>query len=208
MEDKTDTVVEIKELTASNSDLSIGLKTDTKSSSVTSLSSPSSESVRRQITDNRKLVKKAIQKVLGMENEYLEQLLNDKLDGKERGYRRLQLAKYIRDRERAELRQRLAHLVEETQHVAVETLLEEDLLNMASNGTHIEEVKKVKSGDSTAISSWVLHTLLAEKLKERELRDSADYWKYINGACALILPIITSVIEYYILNWIHQGSDS
>jgi hypothetical protein len=196
-----DIVIEIKELTASNSDLSIkcdkSLTTDTKSSS-------SSDAIRRQITDNRKLVKKAIQKVLGMENEYLERLLNDKLEGKEKGYRRLQLAKYIRDRERAELRQRLAHLVEETQHVAVETLLEEDLLTMAQ----IEEGKKGKSGDSTAISSWVLHTLLAEKLKERELRDSADYWKYINGVGAVVLPIITCVIEYYVIKWISQGSDA
>lgn len=217
MADKPETVIEIKELTSSDKSLTFtfdSLKPDTKTSSNGSLSSPSTEVIRRRIADKRKLVKKAINTVLGIENEYLERVLEDQLEGREKSYCRLLLSRCRRDREREQLKDRLSKLVTETQQIAVSTLLEDDLLDLATIGkdkstsTTTSASTKSKHGDVTPISSWVLHTLMEEKLKERELRESADYWKYINGVVAIILPIITSVAEYFIIKALDPGSCS
>jgi len=49
-----------------------------------------------------------------------------------------------------------------------------------------------------ALSSWVLNTVLQEKLKDREVGDNSKYWKYINGTLALILPLATGLLQYFL----------
>jgi hypothetical protein len=49
-----------------------------------------------------------------------------------------------------------------------------------------------------ALSSWVLNTVLQEKLKDHEVGDNSKYWKYINGSLALILPLATGLIQYFL----------
>lgn len=52
------------------------------------------------------------------------------------------------------------------------------------------------------LSSWIINTLLQEKLNCREAREESDKWKNLNGILALVLPIIAGVVtglmEHYI----------
>ena len=59
-----------------------------------------------------------------------------------------------------------------------------------------------------AVTSWVINTVLEEKLKDREVRESADYWKYINGALAIVLPIITGMLNHYLTLYYNNCSSS
>ena len=55
-----------------------------------------------------------------------------------------------------------------------------------------------------AVSSWVINTLLYEKLNYRYVQLRAERWKYINGILAAVLPIIATVVAgvvgYYLPN--------
>ena len=56
--------------------------------------------------------------------------------------------------------------------------------------------------NNQAVSSWVVNTLLQEKLNYREVQERAEKWKNINGILALIFPIIsavvTGVVQHYL----------
>jgi len=132
----------------------------------------------RPRADSDVIVQRAIQTVLGSDNEYLQRLLTDRLEGKEKTYKRIQLSKLVNS-DRKELKTTLSNAVESSQKVAVDALTQ-------------------GQSDNQAISSWVINTVLHEKLKDHETRESADYWKYINGILALVLPIATGVIEYFL----------
>lgn len=74
------------------------------------------------------------------------------------------------------------------------------------NTSHQENINSVVDeqidlGVNQSVSSWVVNTLLQEKLNYRELQEHAEKWKNINGILALVLPIVTPVIvgliQYY-----------
>jgi hypothetical protein len=49
--------------------------------------------------------------------------------------------------------------------------------------------------NSQSVSSWVINTLLEEKLKYREVQERSDKWKNINAILAITLPLITATIS-------------
>jgi hypothetical protein len=49
-----------------------------------------------------------------------------------------------------------------------------------------------------SVNKWIMDSVLQEKLKDRETRVNSDYWKYINGGLAVILPLVTGLAQYFI----------
>jgi len=49
-----------------------------------------------------------------------------------------------------------------------------------------------------SVNKWIMDSVLQEKLKDRETRLNSDYWKYINGGLAIILPVVTGLVQYFI----------
>jgi hypothetical protein len=132
---------------------------------------------------------------LGKDNAYLEKLLIDKLDGVTHTKKRIPLSKLVGKVNRHQIRTVLEQDINESQKKVSRHL------HKSHGCTDIDNLSPIAASD---ISTWVLNTVLHEKLKEREVRESADYWKYINGILALVLPIVTGVVQYYIT----KGSDT
>lgn len=218
-----------------------------------------------RVIDNKEdIAKCAINLVLGEDNNYLQRLLIDQLNGRERVHIRIPISKLVEGTDRSQLRDKLTRGTVIAQQNAVDslkqrfipskgTIISEDTSGSSSvsheshsgrfsgskikhksvkfdhcSDTELEpkshkyhklrkledqillkdqkvleqekEIVLLKSQlkDSQTSSSWILNTVLQEKLKDREVRESSDYWKYINGALALILPVITGLIEYFL----------
>jgi hypothetical protein len=130
--------------------------------------------------DKTEMAKQAIQMVLGSNNDYLMRLLVDKLDGKERTFKRIPLSQLVHGKDRDELRQQLSAKTSEAQKAVVEKFT-------TNQGNTLQ-----------AVSSWLLNTVLTEKLKDREVRESSDYWKYVNGFLAVILPVGVGLLQHYL----------
>jgi len=60
------------------------------------------------------------------------------------------------------------------------------------------------SDQNRTVTSWIINTLLQEKLKDRKGKENADFWKYVNGILAVLLPIATGLIEYYLTRFFNS----
>lgn len=228
-----------------------------------------------RVIDNNKedIAKCAINLVLGEDNDYLQRLLTDQLNGRERVHIRIPISKLVEGTDRSQLRNKLTRETIIARQNAVDSLkqrfippksatISEDKSGSSSvsrsgsfNGSEIKhkhrhkhkhasdhcseseleptshkhrhklrkledqillkdqkileqekEIISLKSHlkDSQTSSSWILNTVLQEKLKDREVRESSDYWKYINGALALILPVVTGLVEYFLTDYLKK----
>ena len=154
----------------------------------------------------QELAQYAIRHVLGKENDYLQRLLTARLHGHKKTAKIIPLSKVIKPANRDEVKQMLDGEVHETQKAAVEVLFEKIVTDLEKKEGVVSREEET-SPDTTngiekekAISSWVLNTVLQEKLKDREVRENSDYWKYINGALAFLLPLATGLIQHYLTN--------
>lgn len=151
----------------------------------------------RNRANTQDMAKQAIQLVLGTDNDYLQRLLTNKLEGREKKYKRIPLTKIVHRGDRSQLRETLSNATTVAQKNAVDVLVGNELVD-------IEDQTEPQSSNDTknqAVTSWVLNTVLQEKLKDREARESSDYWKYINGGLAIILPIITGLADHFLTSY-------
>jgi hypothetical protein len=92
-----------------------------------------------------------------------------------------------------------------TQHVIV------DVGGMITNLPDNVEIVNgtVDVSDNQAISSWIVNTILEEKLNYREVQEKAERRKTLYGLLATVLPIITpvitGVIQYYLTKYIYSS---
>jgi hypothetical protein len=222
----------------------------------------------------------AVQLALGEENEYVQRLLANKLEGRKKKYKATPIIELLSKPDRTNIKRNLTQAVNITQQKAIDTLCEQSndseypqrklclksTINIpkvqsdvqqpstsataqnpphvivdvgsfiASSDNAIDPQKKTEPDETNAssinmepnkpntssvntepvidlsnnqaVSSWVINTLLQEKLNYREVQEKAEKWKNINGILALILPLVSAVVtgllEYYLTN----GCDS
>lgn len=215
------------------------------------------------------VAKIAVKLALGEENDYIQRLLVNKLEGREKKYKATPVTELLLKPDRTILKRNLTQAVNITQQKAIDVLCEPSdesdssqhklclkqaisLQNTSSdvqpqstptsttapnphvivdigsfiadsNNTTVPQKKTdptdtnapsadtqpvIDLSNNQAVSSWVINTLLQEKLNYREVQEKAEKWKNINGILALVLPLVSAVItgllEYYLSN----GNDS
>lgn len=140
------------------------------------------------------LAKHAIQLIIGSDNEYLQKLLTDKLEGKIKDYSSVPVIELFKNIDRQPIKETLTNAISTLQPVVVDALVK--------NPTDINNIQP--------IASWILNTILQEKLNYREVRETSDKWKNINGILAIVLPIvlpiITNLLQYFLFNKYSQSS--
>lgn len=148
------------------------------------------DSPKPQTLNATELAKKAVHATLGHGNDYLERMLTRRIEGKKTSPKIIPIHRIPEPSSREHLR---AHLAAETEKAQKNSL---DLLS-------------AQTGDATSgseqnqtLTKWVLNAVLDEKLTDRTVRENSDYWKYINGALAIILPVITGLAQHYLA---HNG---
>lgn len=152
-----------------------------------------------EVNEYRNIAKQAVKSVLGSDNDYLERLLAQQLEGSVKKYKSASLMEIIRSPDRSQVKNELAQSIEVARSTAIGALKEQ--LNMKESGL-ARTFTPEDYMNTQAISNWIMNTVLQEKLNYREVREKSDKWKTINGILATILPIvvpvITGFIQYYI----------
>jgi len=175
-------------------------------------------------TNAQTLAKKAVKLVLGKENDYVEKLLTNQIEGNNKQYNFTPLTELIPPQDRSELKQELSKAIDDSKQKAVsvieklsETKSDATSSNNAQPSTHHvivdiggmipnidNTLETVDLSGSQSVSSWVVNTLLQEKLNYREVQEKAERWKNINAILATILPIVSPIavelIRYYFFN--------
>jgi hypothetical protein len=146
--------------------------------------------------DIKEIAQRAVKLVLGEDNPYVCRLLIARLEGRKKNYKATSIREIISTPNYKDIKESLAMAINTTQQVAVDVLKEPNIFD--EDGSPSLEPAK-----SQVISNWILKSLLHEKIKYREVRVSAQRWKYINGILMLVLPVITPIIagviqHYYI----------
>lgn len=214
------------------------------------------------------VAKVAVQLALGEENDYVQRLLANKLEGRKKKYKATPIIELLSKPDRTNIKRNLTQAVNITQQKAIDVLCEPsndsespqrklclkstlnipkvqsnvqqpstsattqnpphvivDVGSFIANSNNANDPQKKTEPDETnvssvntepvidlsnsqAVSSWVINTLLQEKLNYREVQEKAEKWKNINGILALVLPLVSAVVtgllEYYLTN----GCDS
>lgn len=148
------------------------------------------------------VVQKAIEFTLGTENDYLQRLLLDKLEGKIRQYRHLPLRQIFWQINRDRIKKNLESESLKSQI----SLLENQNQQLSQIFTSSQNQSNVNDNDKNRVmTNWVTNTLLLEKLKEREEREKSDYWKYVNGGLlivsAIILPLVAVLLDHFLMKY-------
>jgi hypothetical protein len=196
-------------------------------------------------TDTREMARNAVQMTFGTENKYIENLIQERLEGKERYYARLPLSQIVHGIDRRGLKKQLNQDIIQSQQKAIDMLRNipktpvavskncEVKIDMAPQPEQDHIVELDETADAKpprrhrrhkhrevadapqsesepdppatdpkgSVATWILNTVLQEKLKDREARESSDYWKYINGGLAIILPIATGLIDHFLTKY-------
>jgi hypothetical protein len=158
------------------------------------------------------IAKHSVKTVLGKENEYVERLLINKLFGHNKEYRFTPLSELIPPIQRTNLEKIIQMDVENAQKKVVEvldntyTFDDKTTLNypeiIVDSDRTIDVNKEYNSNVHQSVSSWIVNTILQEKLYYRKIQESAERRKNIYGILTIVLPcltpIITGIIQYYI----------
>ncbi len=147
-----------------------------------------SDAAPSEAASSTELAKKAIRITLGSPNDYLERMLARRLEGKEQRETIIPIHRIPESLERAQLREYLAAEAARAQQDSVA------LLRRTRRGAEAQDYTE----QSQPITRWVLHAVLDEKLKDREGKENSDYWKYINGTLALVLPVATFLLQHFL----------
>jgi hypothetical protein len=131
------------------------------------------------------IAKTAVRLTLGEPNPYLERMLTRRIKGEQNLPRIIPIHKLQESESRSMLRNKLFRETKSAQQNSIKAL---------TNAVDLTESSTLHR----ILTTWVLNAVLDEKLKDREIRENSDCWKYVNGILATILPIITFLIQYYI----------
>lgn len=189
------------------------------------------------VNDLTKMANEAVKIVLGKENKYVERLLINKLFGVDKDYSFTPLSELVPPKHRETLKKELNTDTRVTQKKAINALIkpkssdnnsnnEGETTETAKQSTHhvivdiggmitnlpdnVEVVNgTVDVSDNQAVSSWIVNTILEEKLNYREVQEKAERRKTLYGLLATILPIITPVVtgvmQYYLTKNIYSS---
>lgn len=153
--------------------------------------------------DIKEIARRAVRLVLGEDNPYVCRLLVARLEGRKKNYKATPIREIISTPNYKDIKESLAMAINTTQQIAVDVLKEPNVFDNDGSPS-LDPVK------SQAISNWIIKSVLHEKIKYREVRVSAQRWKYINGILMLVLPvitpIITGVIQHYFIDPCNCGS--
>lgn len=210
------------------------------------------------------VAKVAVKLALGEENDYVQRLLANKLEGREKKYKTTPVTELLLKPDRTMLKRNLTQAVNITQQKAIDALCEpsnasegldssqhklclkktlslqgipsneqqptvttqtphvivdigsfitipnvpqktdQNTTNPATNDTQ----PVIDLSNNQAVSSWVINTLLQEKLNYREVQEKAEKWKNINGILALVLPLVSAVITGLLQHYLTNGNDA
>lgn len=156
------------------------------------------EVVEQVELSNSEIAKKAVQLVYGKDNDYLERMLTRKLEGKKKVNRNIPIRKVVRSSQRQQLKRDLSTECKRAQQQSVDTLTKDSA----------DQALAPLPENSQPIVQWVMNSLLSEKLKDREHLINSDYWKYINGSLAVILPAAVGLVEYFLVHRFGCNSNS
>jgi Asp-tRNA(Asn)/Glu-tRNA(Gln) amidotransferase B subunit len=162
------------------------------------------------------VAKKAVEFVLGKDNDYVERLLIDRLCGHNKDYTYTPITELIPPQKRDELKKELSADVEISQKKAITKLNKTlppsqhvivDIGGMLPKQEGLDNAT-IDVSDDQSVSSWIVNTLLQEKLNYREVQESAERKKTFNGTLAVILPIITPIIVSLIQHYFFETGSS
>ena len=137
--------------------------------------------------NNHNLAKQAVHLVLGADNDYLENLLVRKMNGEKR--KAPTLKEVFQPKDRSDLKEELNR----QSHFARESSM---------------RALKDTTPNPTPVSSWVMNTLLQEKLIDREKQENDNKWKHINGILAVVLPIASGLINFLLSYYLKTCENS
>jgi hypothetical protein len=143
------------------------------------------------------IARQAVRSALGTDNEYLQRLLSQQLEGVHKKYKSASLKEIIRPADRENIKKELAQSIEVAKSTAVGVLKEQ--LNMKETGLSATGTP-LDASNIQAISNWIMNTV-------REVREQSDKWKTINGVLATVLPIVIPVITGFIQYYITRGGN-
>lgn len=186
------------------------------------------------------IAEKAVKLVLGKENKYVQRLLINQLEGKEKQYSFTPMNELIPPQNRSELKSELSFDTNVSKQKAV-TILESKTKTKNESKQETEQksdqipkpdvhsthhvivdighlipqtdgnTETIDLSGSQYVSSWVINTILQEKLNYREVQEKAERRKNINAILATILPIVSPIvvelIRYYCFGNESQCSD-
>lgn len=162
------------------------------------------------------VAKVAVTLALGEENDYVQRLLVNKLEGREKKYKSTPITELLLKPDRTILKKNLIQAINITQKKVIDVLCkhsEESSISTDSDHVFIPQIDNaqpvIDMSNNQAVSSWIINTLLQEKINYRELQEKAEKWQNINGILALVLPlisaIITGLLEHYLSNGNNQS---
>jgi len=143
-------------------------------------------------SNSSEIAKKAVVSVLGQENEYVQRLLTNQIDNVEKKYSSVPLSEIIRNIDHSEVKKTLKESINNLQPTAIDVIK----TNLVSEKNSLSLDNSIQS-----VSSWIINSLLHEKIKYREIREKSERWKYINGTLAIVLPILSSLTVGLIQNY-------
>jgi hypothetical protein len=150
-----------------------------------------SNAIQMLITnDNDKIISDGVKSLLGYVNDYLVMLLKDYLCGNKRVKYRLMISRLFCC----------------TKHNSVKTKLQQDIEVAQDNVVNM--INKLTPYDEKKIHAWILNVIMFEKLRDRETTESADYWKYINGTLAIVIPVVVYLLEHYVKGCVECSCNS
>lgn len=174
---------------------------------------------------NQELARAAILLSLGEDNQYLQKLLVNKLENIPKTYTSIPISELIANTDRTRLHLLLDSAVNAMQAKAVTALNEpvtqtneplkqfcvkpyhpSDLIDTASTQEQTSTTPSIDLGKCQSISSWVINTILQEKLNCREVHETSEKWKNINGILVVILPLITAVASGLIAHYLPSNN--
>lgn len=161
-------------------------------------SSKSDQGSQPSTIASKELAKKAVRLTLGEGNDYLERMLARRIDGKQATPKIIPIHRIPETTKRSVLRAYLAAKTQQEQQSAQKFL-------SSKQDTADQEGSPENPEQNQPVTRWVLNAILDEKLKDREVRENSDYWKYINGTLAAVLPVATIIIQYFLT---HHTCDS
>lgn len=152
------------------------------------------DSTPKETPRSKEIAKKAVRIALGSENEYLERMLQRRLDGEKSNPNIIPIHRIPEPKSREPLRAFLAAEAKKAQDAS-----EELLKAHTSDAPFLDSSEK-----NQAVTKWVLNSVLDEKLQDRTIRENSDHWKRINLLLAvgatIVLPAITAVAQYLLTN--------
>ena len=141
--------------------------------------------------NSHEIAREAVHLVLGTDNEYLENLLVRKIEGKRR--KSTTLKEVFQKKDRKPLKESLERKTNISRETSMRVLKKEPDAEEMENKT---------------VSSWVMNTLLQEKLIDREKQENDNRWKHINGILAVVLPIVSGLVNFLLSYYLKTCENS